>query len=69
MMSMHLYVTSIGVFQDSDPLKFKARYDTVNPLPSSGILCHLLITFSESLDPDQARRFVGPDPDSNCLTL
>ena len=32
-------------------------------------LCHLLITFANSLDPDQARHFVGPDLDPNCLTL
>ena len=26
-------------------------------------------TISNSLDPDQARQSVGPDPDPNCLTL
>ena len=31
--------------------------------------CHLLINFANSLDPDQARRNVGPDLDPNCLTL
>ena len=31
-------------------------------------LYHLLITFANSLDPDQARRFVGPDLDPSCLT-
>ena len=32
-------------------------------------LCHLLITFAiaKSLDPDQARHFVGPNQDLNCL--
>ena len=32
-------------------------------------LCHLLITFAiaKCLDPDQARHFVGPDLDLNCL--
>ena len=29
----------------------------------------MLITFSNNLDPDQARQFVGPDLDPNCLTL
>ena len=29
----------------------------------------MLITFANSLDPDQARHFVGPDLDPNCLTL
>ena len=28
----------------------------------------LLITFANSLDPDQALHFVGPDLDPNCLT-
>ena len=31
--------------------------------------CRLLITFANSLDPDQAQQFVGPDLDRNCLTL
>ena len=30
---------------------------------------HLLITFANRLDPDQARQNVGPDLDPNCLTL
>ena len=32
-------------------------------------LCHLLITFANSLDLDQARHFVGPDLDPNRSTL
>ena len=28
-----------------------------------------LITFANSLDPDEARRFDGPDLDPHCLTL
>ena len=31
--------------------------------------CRLLITFVNSLDPDQARQNVGPDLDQNSLTL
>ena len=31
--------------------------------------CCLLISFTNSLDPDQARQNVGPDLASNCLTL
>ena len=31
--------------------------------------CRLLITFANSLDPNQAQQFVGPDLDPNCLTL
>ena len=30
--------------------------------------CCLLITFANSLDPDQASQSVGPDLDPNCLT-
>ena len=39
-----------------------------NSLPASGNFYHLLITFANSLDPDQARQNVGPDLDPNCLT-
>ena len=35
----------------------------------SAYQCRLLITFANSLDPDQARHFVGPDLDPNYLTL
>ena len=40
-----------------------------NSFPASGDFCRLLITFANSLDPDQARQNVGPDRDPNCLTL
>ena len=40
-----------------------------NSLPPRGDCCCLLITFANSLDPDQARQNVGPDLDLNCLTL
>ena len=36
--------------------------------PARGDICCLLITFANSLDPDQARQNVGPDLDPNCLT-
>ena len=36
---------------------------------ASGDFCCLLITFANSLDPDQDRQNVGPDLDPNCLTL
>ena len=39
-----------------------------NSLSASDKFCHLLITFANSLDPDQARHFVGPDLDPNNLT-
>ena len=37
--------------------------------PSSGDFCRLLITSANSLAPDQARHFVRPNLDTNCLTL
>ena len=40
-----------------------------NSLPARGDFCCLLITFANSLNPDQARQVVGPDLDPNCLTL
>ena len=40
-----------------------------NSFPASGNFCPLLITFANSLDPDQAWQNVGPDMDPNCLTL
>ena len=39
----------------------------VSSLPSSVVCC--MINFANSLNPDQARQNVGPDLDSNCLTL
>ena len=38
-------------------------------LLNSGKFCHLLITFANSLDPDEDRLFVCPDLDPNCLPL
>ena len=37
--------------------------------PASGAFCRLLITFVNSLDPDQAWQNVRSDLDPNCLTL
>ena len=39
-----------------------------NTLAAGSDFCHLLITFANSLDLDQARQNVGPDLDPNCLT-
>ena len=40
---------------------------------STEIIMHFcvkkMMTFTSSLDPDQAQHFVRPDLDSNCLTL
>ena len=40
-----------------------------HPILAGRNLCHLLITFTNNLDPDQDQCSVGPDLDSNCLTL
>ena len=42
---------------------------SVNSFPASGDFCHLLITYANSLDPDQAQQSIGPDLDPNCLTV
>ena len=39
-----------------------------NSLPAIDV-CRLLIIFVNSLDPDRAQQYVGPDLDPNCLTL
>ena len=39
------------------------------PPPACGDFCRLLITFVNSLEPDQVQQNVGPDLDPNCLTL
>ena len=41
----------------------------VNWLPACGKFCLLLITFANSLDPNQARHNVRPDLDPSCMTL
>ena len=41
----------------------------INSFLASGYLCYLLITFANSLDPDQDRQNVGPDLNPNGLTL
>ena len=38
--------------------------EAFNSMPTE---CHLVITFANSLDPDQARHSVGPDLGSNCF--
>ena len=42
---------------------------SLNSFPASGNFCRLLITFANSLNPDQAQQNIGPDLDPNCLTL
>ena len=38
-----------------------------NSLPTSGDFSFKLITFANSLDPDQDRQSVGPDLNPNCF--
>ena len=45
------------------------QFCIVNSFLASGDYCRLLITFANSLDRDQARQNVQPDPDQNWLTL
>ena len=42
---------------------------TTKRLLDSCDFCHVLINFANSLDPDQDRQNVGPDPNPKCLTL
>ena len=49
--------------------KNEKKISIINSLPASGNVCNLLMTFANSLDPDQDRKDVGPDLDPNCLTL
>ena len=46
-----------------------SRVWSVKKFPISDDFCRLLMTFANSLDPDQAQHYVGPDLDPNCLTL
>ena len=39
-----------------------------NSFPTSSDIYHLLITFANSLDPDQAQQNIWPDLDPNSLT-
>ena len=40
----------------------------LNSLPAGYMLCYLLITFVNSLDPDQAQQNIRSDLDPDCLT-
>ena len=42
---------------------------TINSFPANGNFCCLLITFANSVDPDQAWQNVRSDLDPNCLTF
>ena len=48
--------------------KVGSRSSVFSYLPDSSHFCHLLITFANSWDPDQARQNIRPDLDPNYLT-
>ena len=48
---------------------FNNKKKELTLLLARGDFCQTVWTFANSLDPDQARQNVGPDLDSNCLTL
>ena len=51
-----------------EPLNMKTSVQFKTSL-NSFLVCSLLITFANSLDPDQDRQNVSPDLNPNCLTL
>ena len=48
--------------------RFKVCIIVASPFNSLPTECHLLITFANSLDADQAKQYVGPDLSPNYLT-
>ena len=50
------------------PIYPKYLDSDLDSLSAADNFCRLLITFENSLDPDQARQNVGHDLDPNCLT-
>ena len=58
----HVHFFLIGFF-------FFFFFFLLNSLAASGYFCHLLITFANSLDADQAQQKCPPDLDPSCLTL
>ena len=66
----YIYTNNIGAGQPADQGSLSSTIVTFSSLPASDKFSHLLITFANSLDSDQARQnFVGPDLDRICLTL
>ena len=52
----------------SIPLASLPGITFLNSFLASGDFCSTLITFANSLDPDQDQQNAGPDLDQNCLT-
>ena len=63
----------IVVFPDHTHLLFLCPHPSltiqnkINYLPASGKVCRLLISFANSLDPDQVRQNVVPDLGPSCF--
>ena len=60
---------SLAIRADSSEPSLLTDATTTEPGAQTGNFCHLLITFANSLGPDQDQRTIGPDLDPNCLTL
>ena len=72
--SLHwLHTQSIEIEKGSDKAGLLTTLisceSMVNSFHASSYFRCLLITFANSLDPDQDRQNVGPDLDPKCLTL
>ena len=54
---------------NSHQVRYCSLYMSIYSFFACRDFCHLLITFANSLDPDQDRHNVGPDLNPNGLTL
>ena len=67
---LHSVMSDLGLHYLLINLLWVSRLNwIINSFPASGDFCCLLVTFANSLNPDQAGKNVGPDLDPNCLTL
>ena len=66
---MHVALHLIFVSDDNAHVSEYTCSTFINSFLASGDFWHLLITFANSLDPDQDRQNVGPDLDPNRLAL
>ena len=58
-----------GLLDKLHPVNLGLQFRAFYSLPASGEFCHLLMTFANRLDPDQARQNVRPDLDPINLAL
>ena len=70
---MHIFIENtyitLVLYTDSHIFVFDKFLSFFNSLQANGEFCHLLMIFANSLDPDQARKNVGPDLDASFSTL